>query len=187
MERSGVHKNRWNGPTERERQQSQRQQRNSRKLGLRNTQVEDYKDLQEERRIGAERSKESLDRERDLQQKVKAIQEQYKGQRKPDALKEEFDVLRRDIEAEKNLRRSWRERQKAIDEMVKQLKDNGLSGARLIGRRPSDREDEATPDLSMLSQDTQATHPQEDEVSAAEPATVNIDNSTPVLFDLLGA
>ncbi|KAJ7824717.1 hypothetical protein B0H14DRAFT_2596999 [Mycena olivaceomarginata] len=139
MERDGVMPNRWNGSAQREKLSAQRQKWGARKAAIRNDQLTSYDTLKEERDSGSEENKASLERQRSLEAQIKLLQDEMKLDRHRTDLQEQIIALRRDVDAEKSIRREWAVRRADIDKEIQRLRDSGLAGARLKGRRPSER------------------------------------------------
>ncbi|KAJ7862404.1 hypothetical protein B0H14DRAFT_2575473 [Mycena olivaceomarginata] len=139
MERDGVMPNRWNGSAQREKLSAQRQKWATRKAAIRNDQLTSYDTLKEERDSGSEENKASLERQRSLEAQIKLLQDKMKLDRHRTDLQEQIIALRRDVDAEKSIRREWAVRRADIDKEIQRLRDSGLAGARLKGRRPSER------------------------------------------------
>jgi hypothetical protein len=147
--RTGVMPHRWNGVTEREKLSSQRNKWSHVQKSLRDSQLSLFDDLTKELDIGNSRNQESLDSEKGLLVEVKDIRAMLKLEKRPD-LKVELDGKLKEVEAGKVGRRQWAVRKKEITTELKALKDNGLAGARVNGRRKSDR---PSGDTSLVNKD----------------------------------
>ncbi|KAF8156413.1 hypothetical protein K438DRAFT_1777493 [Mycena galopus ATCC 62051] len=88
------------------------------------------------------RSKKQLTLHRNIQWPVKL-------DRHRTDLQEQIVALRKDVEAEKSIRREWAVRRAEIDKEIQRLRDSGLVGARLKGRRP--REHPVRDDIPSLA------------------------------------
>ncbi|KAJ7210230.1 hypothetical protein C8J57DRAFT_1540028 [Mycena rebaudengoi] len=139
LERDGMIQKRWNGNAEREKLAAQRKIRAARKAADRNDQITSYETLKAERDAIAEDNKASLERQKTLEAEIKSVQEQMKLDRHRSDLKEHVIAIRRDVDDEKSLRREWNIRRAEIIKDLEQLRKGGLAGARLKGRRPSER------------------------------------------------
>jgi hypothetical protein len=102
-------------------------------------QLTSYDTLKEERDSGSEENKASLERQRSLEAQIKLLQDDMKLDRHRTDLQEQIIALRRNVDAEKSIRREWAVRRAEIDKEIQRLRDSGLAGARLKGKRPSER------------------------------------------------
>ncbi|KAF8227906.1 hypothetical protein L208DRAFT_1379586 [Tricholoma matsutake] len=134
IERSGTMPYRWNGSSEREHLQTQRQGWNLQKSRVRNDQLSQFDELQVERDLGVAKNKEFLERQKQMDERLKSLQYRYKVD-KMAHLKEQQKELHNDIEVEKESHLVWGVRCKVIDNKMQKLKDNGLTGAQSDGPR----------------------------------------------------
>ncbi|KAJ6527308.1 hypothetical protein DFH09DRAFT_1414272 [Mycena vulgaris] len=155
IERDGVMRRRWNGPADREKLSAQRQVWKMRKSAVRNDQLTSYETLKAERDAGLEDNKASLERQKTLEGQIKGLQEEMKLDKHRTDLKEQVNVLRRDIEEEKALRRDWNIRRKTIEDELDRLKKGPLAGVRVKGRRPAENPS-SEHDSAMLQQSMMA-------------------------------
>ncbi|KAJ7696379.1 hypothetical protein B0H14DRAFT_3657792 [Mycena olivaceomarginata] len=112
LERDGMIQKRWNGNPERKKLVAQRKIWAARKAA----------DCSAERDTIAEDNKASLERQRTLEAEIKSLQEQMKLDRHRSDLKEEFIVIRRDVDDENSLRREWNIRREEIVKELEQLR-----------------------------------------------------------------
>jgi hypothetical protein len=91
----------------------------------------------------------SLGDSEDDSRPTRPTQRLLKLEKQPD-LKVELDGKVKEVEAGKVGRRQWAVRKKEITTELKALKDNGLAGARVNGRRKSDR---PSGDTSLVNKD----------------------------------
>lgn len=139
IERDGVMRHRWNGSAEREKLSAQRKIWKMRKAAVRNDQLTSYDTLRAERDAGVADAQESLERQKNIESQIKSLQAEMKIDKHRSDLQELINELRRDVEEEKGLRREWSIRRAAIDTELKQLRQGPLAGARIKGRRPTER------------------------------------------------
>ncbi|KAJ6582523.1 hypothetical protein DFH09DRAFT_1439289 [Mycena vulgaris] len=139
IQRDGVMRNRWNGSSEREKLSAQRKVWKIQKAAVRNDQLTSYDTLKLERDTGSDENKASLERQKMLDSQIKSLQEEMKLDAHRTDLRERINELRRDVDAEKSLRREWNVRRSAIDVELEQLRKGPLAGARIKGRRPTQR------------------------------------------------
>ncbi|KAJ6562706.1 hypothetical protein DFH09DRAFT_920579 [Mycena vulgaris] len=139
IQRDGVMRNRWNGSSEREKLSAQRKVWKIQKAAVRNDQLTSYDTLKLERDTGSDENKASLERQKMLDSQIKSLQEEMKLDAHRTDLREKINELRRDVDAEKSLRREWNVRRSAIDVELEQLRKGPLAGARIKGRRPTQR------------------------------------------------
>ncbi|KAJ7172780.1 hypothetical protein C8R43DRAFT_1208786 [Mycena crocata] len=138
IERDGVTRNRFNGAAEREKLAAQRQVAKLRRSAVRNDQMTSYSTLQAEREAGVAENKASLERQRLFETQIRSLQDQLKIDKRRGDLREEVNILRRDVEDEKSLRREWNTRRAQIDVELSDLRKGPLAGARIKGRRPAE-------------------------------------------------
>jgi hypothetical protein len=155
--REGVSPRRWNGIGEREKRSAQRQTWQARKSAHRDQQLSAYDLLKLERDEGAEVNKASLARSKEIESHIKAIQLQIAIDRHRSDLPEEVASLRLELEQEKSSRKPWTSRRAEIDKEIQKLKDGGLLGVRINGRRlerPAGGQDTQHTSSSMGLQDS---------------------------------
>ncbi|KAJ6464221.1 hypothetical protein DFH09DRAFT_1113119 [Mycena vulgaris] len=95
-----------------------------------------------ERESGVQEHKASLERQKAMDSQIKSIQEKMKIDRHRTDLKEQINMLRKDVEEEKSLRREWTLRRTAIDLELEQLRKGPLAGIRIHGRPTAERPSE---------------------------------------------
>jgi hypothetical protein len=143
---------RWNGVAEREKLSAQRRNWSHRKGSIRDDQLTEYDNLQEEREVGLQLSKESIVEGKRMDVEMKNLRDTMKFDSNAD-FKDKLVDLRRNIEQEKEKRRRLMGRRKEIDARIQELKDTGLNGARLNARRPIDRPSTIGLDASSRDED----------------------------------
>jgi hypothetical protein len=132
MERNAVLPKHWNGPSEREHLNTQRRAWSHAKQKDRDDKLTHHDELTAELQILTSQQAESLKLEKSLQAQIQTLRDN------PNAnLKEEIKALQQQVEAEKEKRRGYKNQRQVINKSIQELKDNGLSGARLHGRRPA--------------------------------------------------
>ncbi|KAJ7271431.1 hypothetical protein B0H12DRAFT_1303369 [Mycena haematopus] len=136
VERSGVMRNRWNGPAEREKLSAQRRNWKVRKSAVRNEELASLDSLKAERDTGMEDNKESIQRSKILEEQIKALRQEMKIDKHRTDLLALVNELHADIQAELSLRREWTIRKTGINSEIEKLRTGGLAGARTTGRRP---------------------------------------------------
>jgi hypothetical protein len=163
ISRIGVMPHQWNGVTEREKLSSQRSSSSHRKKGIRDNQLEAYEKLIQERTAGINQNGESLKREATLKTETKALRAQLRDERCPD-LKEKLSEMITEIERGKQGRRDWALQKKILDGEIQVLKDGGLSGVRVNGRRQTSQQvDNGEPSMS-----TQAVNTREKDMASVQ-------------------
>ncbi|KAF8834389.1 hypothetical protein BDN67DRAFT_587075 [Paxillus ammoniavirescens] len=130
---------RWNGATERQKLNTQRQAHVSQKTSNREAHLAQYSELQTERSTGVAANKDSLARQKHIEEELA----EARKSKAPELIKQ-IACLRQQQENEKELRRAWAIRQKEIDAEIQSLKDGELSGVRLNGRRKAQRPPSST-------------------------------------------
>ncbi|KAJ7131394.1 hypothetical protein C8R44DRAFT_731625 [Mycena epipterygia] len=139
IERDGVMRHRWNGSSEREKLSAQRKISKMRKGAVRNDQLTSYDTLKAERDTGSAENQASLERQRRIESQIKSLQAEMKIDKHRTDLQESINELRSDVDEEKALRREWLVRRAVIDAELTQLRKGPLAGARIKGRRPTER------------------------------------------------
>ncbi|KAJ7809018.1 hypothetical protein B0H14DRAFT_3760341 [Mycena olivaceomarginata] len=149
IEQKGVMRKRWNGVGEREKLSAQRKVWRMRKSAVRTDQLTSFESLKAERTAGAEENKASLQREKIFQSEIKSLQDDMKLDSHRSDLREQINILRREIEEEKDARRAWRLRQTEIDSELESIRKGPLAGVRINGRRPAERPLKEEPALGI--------------------------------------
>lgn len=132
MERNAVLPKRWNGPSEREHLSTQRRAWSHKKQKDRDYKLAQHDEFTAELQILSSQHAESLKLEKSLQAQIQIL----RVNQNPN-WKEEIKALQQQVEAEKKKRRGYKNQRQVVNKSIQELKDNGLSGARLHGRRPA--------------------------------------------------
>jgi hypothetical protein len=134
MERIGVLPNRWNGPTKREHLSEQRHAWSREKNQTHRERLSQHDALAADLETVSIRHAESFDIDKALQEKIKALRV-----RSPQDIssKQEIKILQKEIEGEKEKRRALKMERTRIKKTMQELKDSGLNGSRINGRRPT--------------------------------------------------
>jgi hypothetical protein len=132
MERNAVLPKRWNGPLEREHLNSQRRSWSQVKQKDRDDKLAHYDEFTTELQKLSLQQAESLNLDKLLQGQIKMLRDNQEID-----WKEKIKALQQQVEDEKEKRRGYKNRRQVINKSVQELKDNGLSGTRVNGRRPT--------------------------------------------------
>lgn len=132
MEENAVLPKRWNGPSEREHLNTQRRAWSHAKQKDRDSKLAHHDEFTAELQFISSQQAESLKLDKSLQAQIQMLRDNRNSN-----WKEEIKDLQQQIEAEKEKRRGYKNQQQIINKSIQGLKDNGLSGARLHGRRPA--------------------------------------------------
>jgi hypothetical protein len=134
MEHIGVLPNRWNGPIKREHLSEQRHAWSREKNQTHQERLSQHDALVADFETVSIRHAESIDTEKALQEKIKALRV---GSQHDISSKQEIKIIQREIECEKEKRRALKIDKAGIKKMIQELKDSGLNGSRINGRRPT--------------------------------------------------
>jgi hypothetical protein len=132
MERSCVLPKHWNGSAEREHLNTQRRAWTHAKKKDRDTKLAHHDEFTTELQALSTQQTESLNLDKSLQAQIKALRDNHDID-----WKERIKVLQKQVEDEKEKRREFKNRRQVINVAIQELKDNGLSGSRVNGRRPT--------------------------------------------------
>jgi DNA repair exonuclease SbcCD ATPase subunit len=132
MERNAVLPKRWNGPSEREHLNTQRRAWSHAKTKDRDDKLAYHDEFTAELLKLSSQQADSLKLEKSLREQIQTLRDIQNAN-----WKEEIKTLQQQIEAEKEKRRGYKNRRQVVNKSIQELKDNGLSGARLHGRRPA--------------------------------------------------
>ncbi|KAJ7791551.1 hypothetical protein B0H14DRAFT_3566646 [Mycena olivaceomarginata] len=178
IEQKGVMRKLWNGVGEREKLSAQRKVWRMRKSAVRTDQLTSFESLKAERSSGIEENKASIQREKIFQSEIKSLQDDMKLDTHRSDLREQIDILRREIEEEKDARRAWRLRQTEIDLELERIRKGPLAGIRISGRRPTGRplEDETAIGIPLYRRSGDAANFSPDTVSEPvnEPPQISV-------------
>jgi hypothetical protein len=132
MERNGVLANRWNGPIKREHRSEKRHAWSREKNQTHQELLAQHDALAADLETVSIRHAESIDIDKALQEKIKALRSHQDI-----GSKQEIKMLQEQIESEKEKRRALKIERTGIKKMMQELKDSGLNGSRINGRRPT--------------------------------------------------
>lgn len=149
MEGAGILRDRWNGPAKRERHSAQRKAWKHAKETKRADQLSQYDKLMEELTSGNLQRKESLDRTKHLEDEITEIR-RTSGMSLSSDLRSKVQELQEKCLHEKQMRRDWNSCRRKIENTLQTLKGEGLTGARLNGRRPTERPSNLNPGLASV-------------------------------------
>jgi ATP-dependent Lon protease len=134
MEQNGVLANRWNGPIKREHCSEQCQAWSWDKNQTHQERLTQHDSLAADLEKVSIRHVESIDIKKTLQGKIKA---HCSESHKDITLKQEIKILQKQIKSEKEKRCALKIERAGIKKMIQELKDSGLNGSRINGRRPT--------------------------------------------------
>jgi hypothetical protein len=143
MERIGVLPNRWNGPIKREHLSEQRQAWSREKNKAHQERLSQHDTLAADLKTVSIRHAESIDIDKALQEKIKALR--VRSQQDVGS-KQEIKIIQKEIESEKEKRRALKIERARIKKTMQELKDSGLNGSHINGRRPTSLTPMQTPD-----------------------------------------
>ncbi|KAF8951490.1 hypothetical protein BDZ97DRAFT_1909987 [Flammula alnicola] len=132
MEKNGVLPKRWNGPNEREHLSEQRRAWSHEKKKTHQERLSQYDILEAELDTVSLRQTESLNVDKALQEQIKVLRSDQGVNSK-----EKIKALQKQVETEKEKRRALKTRRQEIKKDIQELKDSGLNGSRINGRRPT--------------------------------------------------
>ena len=132
MERNGVLANRWNGPIKREHRSEMRHAWSREKNQTCQERLSQHDTLATELETVSIRLADSIDIDKSLQEKIKRLRSHQDI-----SSKREIKILQKQIESEKEKRRTLKIERTSIKKTMLELKDSGLNGSRLNGRRPT--------------------------------------------------
>jgi hypothetical protein len=132
MERNGVLPNRWNGPTKREHRSEKRLAWSREKNQTHQERLSQHDTLAAELETISIRHAESIDLDKALHEKIKGLRSHQDI-----SSKQEIKIVQKQIESEKEKRRALKIERTGIKKTMQELKDSGLSGSRINGRRPA--------------------------------------------------
>ena len=134
MERLGVLPNRWNGPIKREHLSEQRRAWSHKKNRTHQEHLSQHDALSADLAAVSIRHAESMDIDKALQEKIKALRVRSQ---QDSSSKLEIKIIQKEIEIEKEKRRAMKTEKTCIKKAMQELKDSGLNGSRINGRRPT--------------------------------------------------
>jgi len=132
MEQNAVLPKRWNGPSEREHLNTQRWAWSHAKQKDRDDKLAHHDEFTAELQMLSSQQANSLELDKSLQAQIQTLRNNQNTN-----WKEEIKALQQQVEAEKEKRRGYKNRRQVVNKSIQELKDNGLSGARVHGRRPA--------------------------------------------------
>ena len=132
MEQNGVLANRWNGPTKREHRSEKRHAWSQEKNQTRQERLSLHDTLTADLETVSIRHAESIEIDKALQEKIKSLRSHQDI-----GSKQEIKMLQKQIESEKEKRRALKIEKTGIKKTMQELKDSGLNGSRINGRRPT--------------------------------------------------
>ncbi|KIJ93662.1 hypothetical protein K443DRAFT_134976 [Laccaria amethystina LaAM-08-1] len=130
MERNDVLPKRWNGPSEREHLNTQRRAWSHAKQKDRDDKLARHDEFTAELQALSSQQAESMKLDKFLQTQIKTLRDNQDSD-----WKEKIKAVQQEVEAEKEKRRGFKSQRQLINQSIQELKDNGLSGARVNGRR----------------------------------------------------
>jgi hypothetical protein len=132
MERNGVLANRWNGPIKREHRSEKRLAWSQEKNQTHKERLLQHDTLAADLETVSIRHAESIDIDKTLQEKIKELRSHQDINSK-----HEIKMLQKQIESEKEKRCALKIERTSIKKTIQELKDSGLNGSRINGRRPT--------------------------------------------------
>ena len=132
MERNAVLPKRWNGPSEREHLNTQRRAWSHAKKKERDDKLADHDEFTAELKMLSSQQADSLKLDKSLHAEIQTLRDN-----KDVNWKEKVKALQQQVEEEKEKRRGYKNQRLVVSKSIQELKDNGLSGVRLHGRRPA--------------------------------------------------
>ena len=132
MERIGVLPNCWNGPIKREHLSEQRHAWSREKNQTHQELLSQHDTLAAELKTVSSRHVESLEIDKTLQGKIKALHSHQDI-----SSKQEIKMLQKQIEGEKEKMHALKIERTSIKKSSQELKDSGLNGSCINGRRPT--------------------------------------------------
>jgi hypothetical protein len=154
MERNGVLQNRWNGPIKREHRSEKRLAWSREKNQTHQERLSQHDTLAAELETTSIRHAESIELNKSLQDKIKALRSHQDI-----SSKQEIKDLQKQIETEKEKRRALKIERTGIKKTMQGLKDSGLNGSRINGRRPASSTPIPTVDNPAGQSDIEASLP----------------------------
>ena len=134
MENNGILSNRWNGPIKREHRSEQRHAWSREKNQTHQERLSQHDALASDLETVSIRHAESIDIDKALQEKIKALRVHSQHDI---SSKQEIKTIQKEIEIEKEKRRALKIERAGIKKTMQELKDSGLNGSRINGRRPT--------------------------------------------------
>ena len=132
MEWNAVLPKRWNGPSEREHLNTQRRAWSHAKQKDRDHKLAHHDEFSAELQRLSSQQADSLKLDKSLQAQIQILRDNKNAN-----WKDEIKAIQQQIEAEKEKRRGYKTQRQIINKSIQGLKDDGLSGARIHGRRPA--------------------------------------------------
>ena len=126
--------NRWNGPIKREHLSEQRHAWGREKIQTHQELLSRHDALAADLETISIRHAESIVIDKALQEKIKALRVHSQ---QDISSKQEIKIIQKEIESEKEKRRVLKNERTGIKKIMQELKDSGLSGSRINGRRPT--------------------------------------------------
>ena len=132
MEHNAVLPKRWNGPSEREHLNTRRRAWSHAKQKDRDDKLDRHDEFTAELQALSSQQAESIKLDKLLQAQIKTLRDN-----RDHDWKEKIKAVQQEVEVEKEKRRGYKSRRLLINQSIQELKDNGLSGTRVNGRRPT--------------------------------------------------
>ena len=142
MEQNCVLANRWNGPTKREHRSEKRHAWSQEKNQTRQERLSLHDTLTADLETVSIRHAKSIEIDKALQEKIKSLRSHQDI-----GSKQEIKMLQKQIESEKEKRRALKIEKTGIKKTMQELKDSGLNGSRINGRRPTADNPAPQPDI----------------------------------------
>jgi hypothetical protein len=129
MEQNTVLPKRWNGPSEWEHLNTQCQAWNHAKQNDRDDKIAHHDEFTAELQILSSQQAELIKLDKSLHTQIQILRVNQNVN-----WKKEIKAVQQQVEVEKEKRRGYKSQRQVINKCIQELKDNGLSGARLCGR-----------------------------------------------------
>lgn len=155
MERIGILPNRWNGPIKREHLSEQRHAWSREKTQMHQERLSQHDALVADLETVSTRHAESINIDKTLQEKIKELRSHQDINSK-----QEIKILQKQIESEKEKRRTLKIERTSIKKTMQELKDSGLNGSRINGRRPASSTPVPTAEIQVPHSVTVIQEPQ---------------------------
>ena len=151
MEDIGILPNRWNGPIKREHLSEQRHAWSQEKNQTHLERLSQYETLAADLETVSIQHAESIEIDKALQEKSKALRLRSK---QDISSKQEIKIIQKEIEIEKEKRRVLKIKRTGLKKTMQELKDFGLNGSHINGRRPTSSTPAPTADTSTTTSNT---------------------------------
>ena len=180
MEDIGILPNRWNGPIKREHLSEQRHAWSQEKTQTHLERLSQYETLAADLETVSIQHAESIEIDKALQEKSKALRLRSK---QDISSKQEIKIIQKEIEIEKEKRRVLKIKRTSLKKTMQELKDFGLNGSRINGRRPTTS---STPAPTADTGTTTSNTPHSD-VENPQPLVPNVNEhlEAPGMFTLV--